>query len=510
MIDIRQNLKKTGGIIPAITLTCTEIMRQHIIKSGMTINKINASKIERILTHANPHIDEYMAALILRAALPDNKKLIPMDETYLSSVNNDVRAKSSWPEAILLGFGGAHDGGARAAILIDEHTSDDKKAKADSVTQMVCSKYLHGRMSPALFRLIREVDHIDANGGAHDQNIGNYIKRVHSADIFSGFDADGNAMNDRMDSAWKEAAMYACIVALILGEVDGLRYTSMKYWVEHAKNDVIESLEFYREHSAYRDNPDFPEVYRQLVSFCTDTFAGMLKAKASYLTSKNDDGTRTILKDSKGNGIRQVMMMPYVASLCRHYWGEKLANILMFTFWDTKIQQNLTRLECLRAIEGVMTKYPGRDALNEPTPIGQVSILYAGHEVNGYPVVLIDVSSTLQARDAMQGILNTTFGSVGYTLFRNLDKNSPSLVFSRGKKAPAEEWKLIVEELLRRDGSSDSRKRLGKWHIMKDPKGNFEVFILNGNAAHKYVQKVTRSPKGFLELIKRAHAKVQG
>lgn len=514
MIDIRQNLKKTGGIIPAITLTCAEILRKHIIKSGMTIKRIDNPGIERILTHADPHIDEYMAALILRAVLPVSKKLIPLDETYLSSVNNDVYAKSSWPEAILLGFGGTHDGGARAAIMLDEHTSDEQKAKAESVTQMVCKKYLEGRMSPALFHLTREVNHIDANGGAHDQNIGNYIKRMHSADVFSGFDADGNIMNDRMDSAWKEAAVYACIIALLLGEADGLRYTSPKYWSEHVRDDVTASLEFYRERSPYRDNPDFAEEIEKQLNFCTKAFAGKRDSdKNMQLKVKNDDGTFTAVTDSKGNILRQVMMMPYIASLCKTYWGEKLANIILFQFWDTKIQQNLTRLECLRAIEGVMAKYPDRNAVDEPTPIGQVSILYAGYNAESggreYPVVLIDVSSAVQARDAMLGVLNTKFGAIGYTLFRNLDKDSPSLVFSRGKKSSAEDWKLIVEELLRRDGSSDSRRSVGKWHVVKDPNGNLGTFILNGNAAHKYVQKVTRSPKGFLELIKRAHERAQ-
>ena len=515
MIDISKNLKKTGGIIPAITLTCAEIMRQHITKSGMTMKRIDDPRIKRILTHANPHIDEYMAALILRAVLPVSKKLIPMDETYLSSHNNDVRARSSWPEAILLGFGGTHNGGARAAILLDEHTSDEQKAKDESVTQMVCSKYLEGRMSPALFHLIREVNHIDANGGAHDQNIGNYIKRVHGADVFSGFDVHGNVMNDRMDSAWKEACIYACITALLLGEADGLNYTSWKYWNEHARQDVTESLEFYREHSAYRDNPNFPEEYSRQLNFCTGDFAGRRKSdKNMLLTAKNDDGSRTALTDSKGNTLFQVMMMPYIASLCKRYWGEKLANIIMFSFWDTKIQQNLTRLECMRAIEGVLAKYPDCDVVNEPTPIGQVSILYSGHNVayggKEYPVVLIDVSSTIQARDAMLGVLNTKFGSIGYTLFRNQDKSSPSLVFSRGSKVPGEFWKLIVDELLARDGSSDSRRLLGKWHVVKDPNGNLGTFILNGNAAHKYVQKVARTASGFMRIIKNAHAKVQG
>lgn len=522
MIDIRQNLKKTGGIVPAITLTCTEILRKHIIKSGMTIKRIDDPRITRIMTHMNPHLDEYMAALILRAVLPVSKKLIPFEETYLSSADNDARAKAVWPEAIVLGLGGVHNGGARAVIKIDEHTRDGQEAKADSVTQMVCSKYLEGRMSPALFRLTREVSHIDSNGGAHDQNIGNYIKRIHYADVFSGFDSDGNIINDRMDSAWKEACVYACITALLLGEADGLKYTSWPYWNENVRKDVTESLKFYREHSAYRDNPDFFQVYSQVMNFCTGFFEDArknLKNKKMFLTSENEDETLTILTDSKGYALQQVMMMPYIASLCKTYWGEKLANIILFPFWDTKIQQNLTRLECLRAIKGVLSKYPGIDIEDEPTPIGQVSILYAGYddtasEGKKYPVVLIDVSSTLQARDAMLGIINDTFGKTGYTLLRYQDKDNQSLVFSCGEGTPSEEWRLLVEELVRRDGSSDSRLKRGRhspgqWHVMRNSRGKLQRYILSGNSAHRYVNVVRRTPKRFLELIKQAHAKAQ-
>ena len=522
MIDITQEIRSTGGIIPAITLKCARLMREHLEGEGITLGEIRGArtKIQRILTHADPHIDEYMAALVLRAVLPEGKKLIPLEETYLSSVNNDTRAKASWPESILLGFGGTHNGGAKPALLLDEHQSDEqqqsgtKKAKSDSVTQMVCRMFLKGKMSPAMYHLIREVDHIDSHGGAHDQNLGNYIKRIHGTDIFAGFDADGNVKNDRMDSSWKEASIYACIIALLMAEKDKLMYFADWYWKKQVKRDVEASLKFYSEHSAHKDSPEFEQVYKQMIFLCIKGFMADIEKGKAFLTADNGDGKRSPLRDKKGNELRQVMLMPYIASLCRTYWGEKLANIIMFTFWETKVQQNMTRNMCMNAINAVVKAHPGESVLNEPTDAGQVSVLYSGYEVEAggrkYPVVLIDVSSTVPARDGMNGVLNSPkFNKVGYTLFRNLDKNRPALVFAKGANTPPEAWEFIVGELLKRDGSSDSRKRLGKWHVVRDANDNIATFILNGNAAHKYVQKVTRSPSGFLELIKKAYAQIQ-
>ena len=134
MINIKNNLKKTKGIIPAITLTCAELMEQHIAKNNMRFKSFDFSGVERILTHAAPHIDEYMALMIIRAALPDDKKLMPLEETYLSDAKNDTRAQSTWPTSILLGFGGTQDGGAHAGILFDEHESDEHQS-ASGITR---------------------------------------------------------------------------------------------------------------------------------------------------------------------------------------------------------------------------------------------------------------------------------------------------------------------------------------------------------------------------------------
>ena len=520
MINIKNNLKKTKGIIPAITLTCAELMEQHIAKNNMRFKSFDFSGVERILTHAAPHIDEYMALMIIRAALPDDKKLMPLEETYLSDAKNDTRAQSTWPTSILLGFGGTQDGGAHAGILFDEHESDESagNVKESSVAMLVKNKLLKGNLSEPLFKILREVDHIDANGGAASLNLNVYIKRFHTLDLIRGRDNNGNVINDRMDVAWKEASVSACIMSLILAYDDKKTFMSKTYWEQHINNDVKQSLEFYKKHSPLKDDPNFGKVFEIFSKDCTDKFPGHLFQDNYSLTVKNKDGSRTVSKDSKGNKLRQLMLMPYIASLCKTYWGETLANIIMFPFWDTQIQQNVVYQHCKAELERIIDN-AGDKPINVGSTFGQVSVLYANHSIEcdikgsdkkvirkKCPIVLLDVSSPISVRNAMITIMREKFNNVGYIIFRNQDKNNPSLILSKGANIPAENWEALVKELLRRDGSSDSRKRVGAWHKVSDRNGLLETFILNGNSAHLYVTRVNRTSKGFMKLINQVHS----
>lgn len=537
MIDITKNIKRTKGVIPAITKTCVEIMEKHLKSSNITFKPIkDVEKAKRILTHMDPHIDEYMAALLLRAGLPEDKKMIPLEETYLSSVNNDIYAKATWPEAILLGFGGTHNGGARAAVKIDEHIEEGKKPRFSSVTQMVRLFYMEGKLSKPLGAIYKEIDHIDGNGGAYDLNLGRLARELRSVDIFMGKNSEmGGILTTRMDSAWKEASVYACIIAILKAKIDKVPFTSEKYWNEHIQNDVEESLNFYRQHSIYAEDPkkedkeypEFHDVFSMIKTNYTNRFQKNLNNKVinMYLTVKGEDGSLRVKADKAGIAIPQIMMMPYVISLCKTYWGEKLANIILFPFWEYEIQKNMAFRECRKAIKDILDQNPNKTVYNVPTNFGKISIMYPDYtatcqkyggygkdgkrRIIGYeerPVVIFDLSSIFPAAgSAAKNIINTDFDGAGFCIVRDMDKNNNNIMVSRCKNITMEEWEKVIKELIRLDGNSDSRKRVGKWHITQDDNGKPAEFILNGTAPHKYVRKVTRSPHGFLEIIKRAH-----
>ena len=530
MIDInkmlKNSLKKTNGIIPAIILTSVKVMRELMRAGGVKLKNLDANdrksfaKIERILTHKDPHLDEYMAALILRAALPGDKKMIPLEETALWNARNDTRAKLTWPSSILLGFGGAQDGGAAAGFLFDEHVTDDEQQRSGSVTKIIWERFIENselKSAPkALFSILREINHIDDNGGAHPLHIGNLIKTLHYVDIFR--DADINTV-DRMDSSWKEASIYACIISFLMGEKDNVRNFN-----KQAVAAIEASLKFYSEHSKHKNNPEFEKIYKKLAYDCTRGFTKIKTekpedAKAIYLTFINENGEKEIVRDEEhSNYVQQMMLMPNMAALCKKYWGDKMANIILYPFWEMLVQQNLAYQEALKAINKVIKEHAKQDVLNETSEIGQISVLYSGYnieadvKVNGVyekkscPIVLLDVSSANRSVfKAMHSVMNQIFNGVGYEIFRNLDKNSPSLILTRGKNIPVKIWERLVDILVRQDGSSDSRHKIGHWHRVTNSDGKLGTFILNGNAAHKYVPKIIRPASGFIELIKLAH-----
>lgn len=521
MINITNNLKKTKGVIPAITLTCAQLLEEHILRNNIRFKNFNVSGIERILTHAAPHIDEYMALMIIRAALPDDKKLMPLEETFLADAENDTRAQLTWPASILLGFGGIQDGGAQAGILFDEHESDETAGniKESSVAMLVKNKLLKGNLSAPLYNILREIDHIDANGNAGTHNLSTYVKRFHSLDLIQGADSNGNIINNRMDTAWKEASVSACIISLIKAHDDKIPFMSKSYWEQHVKSDITQSLEFYKKHSMVKNDPNFSKVFQKFFADTVDKFPAHLFQDNYFLTVKNKNGSKTITKDANGNKLRQLMLIPYIASLCKIYWGEKLANIIMFPFWDTQIQQNVVYQTCLNELNRVIDEANGKPIINKRTSIGQVSVLYSNKfikcEVKDFnkqtvikkcPVVLFDISSNIAVRNAMLTILREKFNNAGYAVFRNLDKNNQSLVLSKGANIPVKSWEALIDELLRRDGSSDSRKRIGAWHKVTDRNGQLETFILNGNSAHHYVNRVKRTSNAFMKLIDKIHS----
>ena len=187
-----------------------------------------------------------------------------------------------------------------------------------------------------------------------------------------------------------------------------------------------------------------------------------------------------------------------------------------------KVQQDLAYQEAHKAMNKVIKEHLKQNILNEPAEIGQVSVLfsvlYSGYDietevkVNGVykkklcPVVLLDVSSSNRSVfKAMHSVMNQVFNGVGYEIFRNLDKNGQSLILTRGKKIPVKIWERLVDILIKQDGSADSKKKIGHWHRVTNSDGKLGTYILNGSASHKYVPKITRPAKGFIELIKLAH-----
>jgi len=69
------------------------------------------------------------AILLFKACLPPNKRNVPIEEAIIHSCDNDIAAKSTWPEAAVFGIGNTVNGGAKPLLMYDEHVPHGQKTK---------------------------------------------------------------------------------------------------------------------------------------------------------------------------------------------------------------------------------------------------------------------------------------------------------------------------------------------------------------------------------------------
>jgi hypothetical protein len=498
-------IKESGGLIPAMTRRSAEIVRK-IIGNTQFVMPPNIQHLIRIITHKNPHLDEYLAILIFRAILPPEKRLIPLEEMALSSTDNDQVAKATWPQAAVFGMGGVHTGGAQALITYDEHTQSGQKKKNGSATMFMLRELFNSRPPVPLLRLCEEVDHIDAFGGAHYKHLGNYIKDLHDVNILlKKADIRQPVITESLSAQWKESIINACISALLIGIVEKSNYkngdysfTRKDYWEIFLRD----SLEIFQAKTLLKNDPHFDESFNEVKK---RIFSYNWRSDDAYLTERQPNGTR-IKKDNKS--IQQLSLMPFIAALCQEYWGAVLGQIILSHFWEVRIMRQMTLLRVRNALgnnlKDISQNYPfinseiGSislflcDAIY--TPEGELKIPLV-IEINAHP-------NLVNVKAALDDFLNRSNQGFGYTLLHQ--QRTGTIVLTKGKNIPYEEWVKLCDLLIEIEGNSDE-KPAGCWHKTENMEGKIESFLLNGNPAHQYAPKSSITGESLKMLIKRLH-----
>lgn len=496
-----QYIDQAGGLLQAISLKSAEVVRNLL--QGTTIKQPPSNvvaKLDRLLVHTNPHLDEYMAVLLFRACLPPNKLHdLPLDEFTLTSSYNDQLAKVTWPSAAVFGIGGNQTGGAEPLLLFDEHVPEGKKKRDSSCTKMTKNKHLSGSLSVPLLKVIGEADHIDANANAHPKHLGNYIKWIHETEyVFSLGASVGDNIKDTISPMWKQALVEACLAAFMMGINDKKSFSKPEYWKQPAQD----SLNYYAKYSLLQGEPKFTSVFNRLKSTILDY-------KTSYLVTTQADGSKTERLDSHGNPIPQLLVMPYLAALCQDYWGPYIGHIIMAHFWESRLQSQLAyqkMAEILKQTLGDGTK----EIPYVRTPLGAVSLRHVtgaacqqdfnGKKYTPWVIEFVTNGVILNARAPLGTYLNSANNGIGYVLLRNTSSNN--VVLSQGKNGNYKTWEAIFQKLIELEGNADVRGRAsGCWHKTENSQGKLADFLLNGNPAHQYVPRTSLDADSLVEMI---------
>jgi hypothetical protein len=175
MIDITSAfIRDSGGLLQALIYKSAEYNESIIGRQNIKGLGGKERYLRRIITHANPHLDEYVGDLLLTAALPQPLRAIPFEEQTIFSRDDDADCKLTWPSSVVLGMGASVSGGATPLVFFDEH-SEDATRSAASCCQMAADA-LFARLPQSIRTLLHEANSIDQFGSAHDQNLSNIIK----------------------------------------------------------------------------------------------------------------------------------------------------------------------------------------------------------------------------------------------------------------------------------------------------------------------------------------------
>jgi hypothetical protein len=217
MIELNQKFQNdNGGFLYSISVKSTQYIREILRKhNSLKKNQIDLNKLDRTIVHSHPHLDEYFADLLFRSCLPDYKKGIDYMEMSVESQEYDSTCHAYWPNGAVMGIGATLNHKPNSIYLFDEHTKDGN-ARDPSCSQIVANQILKNHLPHSIRVILKEVNEIDATGGAHTQHIGNIIKAVHQIRfMFKREKTVLNSLQNWLPDQWKKTIMDASITAII-------------------------------------------------------------------------------------------------------------------------------------------------------------------------------------------------------------------------------------------------------------------------------------------------------
>ncbi|MDD2899047.1 MAG: hypothetical protein PHI31_10075 [Desulfuromonadaceae bacterium] len=485
-------IEEAGGLLRAISLKSAEVVRSVLGENNIKpINKEKLDKLDRILVHTSPHLDEYLAVLLFRACLPPQKlRELQLEEFTLNSINNDQLAKVTWRNAAVIGIGGTHTGGARALFNYDEHVETGKVRKDSSCSMLVSKRHLND--PGILYKAIGEIDHIDAYANAHDKHLGNYIKWMHESEYFFSIGSSTkDHIKDSISPTWKQTLIEACLAAYILASNDKKRFNDASFWKQYAED----SLDAYKKYSLLRKvDPKFTDVFGRLKG-------NISRYEPHYLLINKPGGGQEEKKDKYGNRIEQKLVMPYLAALCQYYWGPEIGHIIMAHFWDARVQSQITYANITEVLKTTIG-----DGTHEippvRTPMGQLTFRHipvAGASRKPWVVEFVLKGAMPNSKAPLLSYINNNNDGNGYLILHNSSTNN--IVLNKGYGVNSETWKALCDKLLQVEGDS-SAKIAGCWYKLVNDNGNIAGFMLNGNKAHQYVPKTSIDADSLVGLVK--------
>jgi len=461
-----QFIQKNGGLLAALRkrsyLYINQIIRRH---NALAWQELAISKLDRTITHAHPHLDEYFADLLIRSGLPQKKMDVDFMEIAIQSQSHDSICKAYFPNGIVTGIGSDISIGAKALKLYDEHLVYGGRFEG-SCSELV-AKDLFKKTPWAIQKILNEVNELDANGGAHTQHISNIIKAGHHVRFMhkKGQNTYKN-IQGWLSPVWKKTLMDVSITAIIYcldRKVNLAEYTKEnKHWLQN-------SLDHYQTHSPFKNEPNFKTTMERLRKTYFNQTVVYKRARLP-VTKKS----------------YQLLVLGRICHALFMCWGETIAKIVMLHFWEiiyqtqAVFQQVTEELAPLKASGNIIVHSQFGTIEKQVFNLPKVRAVYSERVIVPsnfhHDVWVLEVSQTpklIMGNRPLINFLNKYNCGFGI-LFFNDPFNCTKAVF-KGETFPHDKWRQIVGLLRQREPKC--------WYDASE----HASFLINGNRAHAYV-----------------------
>jgi hypothetical protein len=500
MIKITSALiQDSGGLLQALIYKSAEFIESIIGRENIKGLGGKERYLRRIITHANPHLDEYVADLLLTAALPRPLRAIPFEEQTIFSRDDDADCKLTWPSSVVLGMGASVSGGANPLVLFDEHSEDATRAAA-SCCQMAADA-LFQRLPESLSTLLHEANSIDQFGSAHDQNLGNIIKDFHEVRFaFARDAASGEEVSDFLTPEWKRALVHACLTAVVYCLENGIDLRSEP----EAKVQALSGpLELYRSNNLRRGHAMFKSADERTKGLYLNAAQERVFKEAGL---KAKVANRVVTqKDSSGQEVPQLLIASRVIYACRQCWGEGIATLIALHIFEVEYQAQLNFKAVFQEIKSMFdNRY---SEVNTPIGLLEQSSLppvfikgvrkqrgFATPFEGSYPLIVIGVSpdpGVIKPNRAARSFINKEKSGLGIILVNDTTLGTKAVF--KCDNTPYPKWAKLCAAL------QDLEPNSWSW---QQSAGQGYDYILNGTRAHRHMEPSSLTFRTLARLLK--------
>jgi hypothetical protein len=482
MLELSRNfIIENGGFLASLRKKSYQYLHQIIKKNrALKWQTLNLSKLDRTITHAHPHLDEYFADLLIRGALPEKKMNIDFMEIAIQSEKNDSTCKAYFPNGIVTGIGADVTGGGSALKLYDEHQIDGGRLE-DSCSELV-AKDLFKRTPWSINRILKEVNELDANGGAHTQHISNIIKAGHHVRfLHKKSENDFQNIQGWLTPIWKKTLMDISITAVIYcleNKINLSEYTSEnKAWLES-------TLNHYQENTPFKSDSNFKKTIDRL----RNTFFNqkVVFKQAKLPISKRSD---------------QLLVLGKVCHALFQCWGEDIARIIMLHYWEilyqtqavfNNVTDELNTLKVsgntiLHSVYGTIEKQVFLLPKIKAQHNERVSIPQNFHH-NLWTIEVSQTPRLIMGNRPLINFLNKNNAGFGIIFFNDTFNCTKALF--KGTSFPHNKWRKLVQILCKKEPEC--------WYDTSETAS----FLVNGNRSHAYVPLSQMELKDLTEIIR--------